>query len=160
MKRLIALSFFIAATFLGCAYTFTPKSTAPFKTIGIESFENRTAEYGLTDRLTSIIADAFIKDGSMRVLPADKAEATLRGTLLRYERQVAQFDTTDQVEKYKVVLECEVSVHVVAGDSTLWTQTITQEGVYSTATESEEIGQQRAGELLVQAILNKTTKAW
>lgn len=96
----------------------------------------------------------------MRVLPADKAEATLRGTLLRYERQVAQFDTTDQVEKYKVVLECEVSVHVVAGDSTLWTQTITQEGVYSTATESEEIGQQRAGELLVQAILNKTTKAW
>lgn len=149
-----------AAVMAGCAYTFNPKATAPFKTIAVEPFENRTAEYGLADRLNNIVVDAFIKDGSMRIVPADKAEAILRGTFLRYERLVVQFDTTDQVERYKVVLECEVSVRKIANDSTLWTQTMTQEGIYATATESEEIGQRRAGERLVEAIINKTTKAW
>lgn len=161
MKRillLIALTGGIALA--GCAYSFRPKSNAPFKTIGIESFENRTAEYGLTDRITNIIADAFIKDGTMRVVPVDKADAVLVGTLIRYERLPAQFDITDQVERYKVVLECEVTVKLTASDSTLWTQTLTQEGVYATATETEETGQQRAGDLLVQAIINKTTKSW
>ena len=105
MKRLLMLTFLTAVTGLsGCAYSFRQKSNAPFKTIGIESFENRTAEYGLTDRLTNIMAEAFINDGTLRVVPADKAEAVLNGTLLRYERQPAQFDITDQVERYKVIL--------------------------------------------------------
>ncbi len=161
MKRLVPSALLSLLLVLsGCAYSFRPKSNAPFKTIAIESFENRTSEYGLTDRLTNIMADAFIKDGTLRVVPVDGAEAVLNGTLLRYERQPAQFDTTDQVERYKVVLECEVTVKLTASDSTLWSQTLTQEGVYATATETEETGQQRAGDLLVQAILNKTTKSW
>jgi hypothetical protein len=160
MKRLLILVLAAAAVLSGCAYSFRPKSSASFKTIGIESFENRTAEYGLTDRLTNIMAEAFIKDGTLRVVPVNGAEAILNGTLLRYERQPAQFDITDQVERYKVVLECEVSVRLTATDSVLWSQTLTQEGIYATATETEETGQQRAGDLLVQAILNKTTKSW
>lgn len=161
MKRPVIVAMFsLALLVVGCAYSFRPKSNAPFKTIGIESFENRTAEYGLTDRLTNIMAEAFIKDGTLRVVPVDKADAVLNGTLLRYERQPAQFDITDQVERYKVVLECEVSVKLVASDSVLWTQTLTQEGIYATASETEETGQQRAGDLLVLAILNKTTKSW
>ena len=149
-----------AAVAAGCAYTFNKKGDSSFKTIAVESFENRTSEYGLTDRLTNIVVEAFIKDGSMRVVPAEKAEAVLRGTLVKYERQVAQFDITDQVETYKVVLEFEVSLSTPGNDSTLWTQSMTQEGIYSASKETEEIGQQRAGELLVKAILNKTTKSW
>ena len=144
----------------GCIYTFNPKGKSDLKTLAVEPFGNNTSEYGLSDRLTTIIIDAFIKDGSMRIVPADKADAVLHGTLSGYERQVAAFDTTDQVSQYKVVLTCEITLKATKNDSTLWTQSMIQEGVYSAANETEEQGQQRAGEHLVEAILTKTTKDW
>ena len=162
MRRIILFLLLIgsATVAAGCAYTFNPKGKSSLKTIAVEPFDNRTSEYGLTDRLTNIVVEAFIKDGSMRIVPAEKAEAILHGALLRYERQAAQFDITDQVEQYKVVLEFEVSLRTPGNDSTLWTQSMTQEGIYSASTETEETGQQRAGERLVEAIINKTTKSW
>ncbi|MBI5266234.1 MAG: LptE family protein [candidate division Zixibacteria bacterium] len=162
--RTTAVSSFLAACVIvsmaGCIYTFNPKGKSDIKTLAVEPFDNRTSEYGLSDRLTTIVIDAFIKDGSMRIVPADKADAVLHGVLTGYARQVVAFDTTDQVSQYKVVLTCEVTLKTTKDDSTLWTQTMTQEGVYLAADETEEQGQQRAGEHLVEAVLTKTTKDW
>ena len=72
------------------------------------------------------MADAFIKDGSLRVVPTEKAEAILHGALLKYERQVAKFDITDQVEQYRVVLEFEVSLRTQEMIlNAKWTQSMT-----------------------------------
>jgi hypothetical protein len=155
-----AASILACLAIVGCAYTFNPKGKSDIKTLAVEPFENRTSEFGLTDRLTTIVVNAFIKDGSMRIVPSDKADAVLHGVLTRYERQVVQFDTTDQVTQYKVVLEFEVSLRATKNDSTLWTQPMTQEGIYSADTETEENGQEKAGEKLVEAVINRTTKSW
>lgn len=150
----------VVGSMAGCIYTFNPKGKSDIKTLAVEPFDNRTSEYGLSDRLTTIVIDAFIKDGSMRIVPADKADAIIHGVLTGYERQVVTFDTTDQVSQYRVVLTCEVSLKTTKNDSTLWTQSMIQEGVYSAANETEEQGQQRAGEHLVAAVLTKATKDW
>ena len=162
MKKSSVLVLMLASLIAGsgCIYTFNPKGKSDIKTLAIEPFDNRTSEYGLSDRLTTIVTDAFIKDGTMRIVPADKADAVLNGILTGYERQVVTFDTTDQVSQFKVVLTCEISLKATKNDSTLWTQSMTQEGVYSAASETEELGQQRAGQHLVEAVLTKTTKDW
>ena len=157
---IVALTGLVLFGTIGCIYTFNPKGKSDIKTLAVEPFDNRTSQYGLTDRLTTIVVDAFIKDGSMRIVPTDKADAVLRGILTGYERQVVNFDITDQVEQYKVVLSFEISLKSVRTDSTLWTQTMTQEGIYSAASETEEIGQERAGQRLVEAVINRTTRDW
>lgn len=145
----------------GCGfYTFRPKGSSLYKTIAVERLENETAEFGLTDRLTDVIIDAFISDGTFRVVPADAAETILSGLLVRYERRPNRFDESDNVLEYKVVLEFDIALKKTADGTDIWKERLVQEGIYDAASETEEDGQERAGEQLVATVLSKTTKTW
>ena len=145
----------------GCSvYTFNPKGQSDLQTIALLPFENRTDQYELTDRLTEIIIDAFIADGNLKVVSEANADAVLEGVLSRYRRVAYKFDENDQVQQYKVVMDFDISLKDPAKDALLWRETMEQEGIYDAVTETEEIGQERAGALLVEAILNKSTKSW
>ena len=145
----------------GCGvYTFNPKGSSSIKTIAVERFENKTDQFGLTDRLTEVVIDAFIADGSMKVVSPDAADAILRATLTSYRRVPFQFDENDNVQTYKVLLDFNVSLINPSDQSEIWKEDMPQEGIYAADTETEEDGQQRAGQRLVEAIINKTTKSW
>lgn len=159
--RSVASVMLLGLVLAGCGvYTLNPSGKSSIKTISVEPFENKTNEFGFTDRLTEIVIDAFIKEGTLRVLPSGKADAALVATLNRYEKVPFKFDLSDQVEEYKVVLGLQVSLRNPKDDSELWTERMTQEGVYNASSETEQDGQQRAGARLVEAILNRTTKSW
>jgi len=161
MRRLLALAVLAALLTAGCGvYTFNPKGKSSLGSIAIEPFENQTGQYGLTDQLTQLIIDAFIADGNINVLPPADAEAILQGVLTRYERVPQTFDENDQVQQYKVVMGFQLSLRNPGDDTEIWNERMNQEGVYDAINETEEDGQQRASELLVEAIINKTTKAW
>ena len=158
---IIALATGLLLLAAGCGvYTFNPKGKSDISTIAVEPFDNQTQEYGLTDRLTEVIIDAFIADGNMKVVPLDDAQAVLTGTLLSYERAVETFDENDQVEQYKVIMDFEIALKNPKDQSEIWKERLTQQGVYSASDQTEEDGQQIAGERLVEAIINKTTKSW
>ena len=145
----------------GCGvYSFNPKGKSSLKTVAVEPFENKTAEFGFTDRLTEIVTDAFIKDGNLKVVPSTSADAVLIGTLLAYSRAPLRFDENDQVAEYKVRLEFEVILRNPKDQSDILKDRFLQEASYDAVTETEEDGQRRAGEKLVEAILNRTTKSW
>ena len=145
----------------GCGvYTFNPRGKSTVSSIYVAQFENETSEYGLTDRLTEITIDAFISDGSIKVLPEADAEAVLIAVLKRYERVVQQYDENDQVLSYKIILDLDVTLQKASDQSEIWKDRIPAEGVYDAIEETEEDGQRRAGEWLVEAVLNKTTKSW
>ena len=157
----ITLILFLAIICAGCGvYTFNPKGKSDIQNIAIEPFENKTSEFGLADRITEIIIDAFIADGTMKIVPSDNADAYLVGVLSRYERVPHKFDENDQVEEYKVLMDFEIVLKNPKDDSEKWRQRLTQEGIYNANDETEEDGQQRAGQRLVEAIINKTTKSW
>lgn len=145
----------------GCGvYTLNPHGKSEYKTIAIETFDNKTSQYGLTDRLTEVIVDAFIADGTLKVVSSANADVILAGTLTRYERVVSIYDKSDKVQQYKVLMDFDVSLKNGRDQSEIWKETMNQEGIFDANTETEENGQTRAGERLVQAILNKTTKSW
>lgn len=161
LSSVIVLASLLSFVNSGCGvYSFNPKGKSSIKTIAIEPFENKTSEFGFTDRLTEIVTDAFIKDGNLKVVPSANADAVLIGTLLSYGRAPLRFDINDQVAEYKVRLEFEVVLRNPQDQSEILKDRFLQEASYDAVTETEEDGQKRAGEKLVEAILNRTTKSW
>ena len=144
-----------------CAvYTFNPKSKSDIKSIAIERFENQTSEYGLADQMTDVVIDAFIADGNLKVVSLENADAVLSGVLTRYERKPYKYDLNDQVESYAVAMDFDIILKNPKNDSEIFKEKMTQQGIYSVESETEEIGREKAIKLLVEAIINKTTKSW
>lgn len=141
-------------------YTFNPRGKSEISTLAVEPFENSTPQYGLADVMTETVIDAFIADGSIKVVTSDVAQAILVGKLTRYDRLAYEFNEFDQVSRYKVQVGVDVALKNPADRSDIWTIKLTLDGVYAADTESEEDGQKRVGEQLVEAVLNKTTKSW
>jgi hypothetical protein len=141
-------------------YTFNPRGKSEISTLAVEPFENSTPQYGLADVMTETVIDAFIADGSIKVVSSDVAQAILVGKLTRYERLAHEFNEFDQVSRYKVQVGVDVALKNPADRSDIWTIQLTLDGVYDADAESEEDGRRRVGEQLVEAVLNKTTKSW
>ena len=121
---------------------------------------NKTAEFGLADQVTDKVIDGLIKDGSLKVLPEGSAATVLSGDLTDYERKPYRYNENDQVQSYAVNMTFSLNLKNAANDSLLWSDNFSQIGVYDPNTETEEIGQQRAIDFLVEAIINKMTKSW
>lgn len=150
-----------AALLTGCApYTFNPSGKSEIKSLAIERFENDTDQYELTDRMTDVVIDAFLSDGNLKVLPRDNADAILTGTLKNYTRAPADYDENDEVISYSVKMTFDIALRKRGADSDMWEQLMTQEGIYTVATQTEQDAQNEAISLLVQDIINKTTKSW
>jgi hypothetical protein len=166
MKTIYAviILFVLTIVMIGCGiYSFSPGGKSNIKTIAINQFENKTIESGLSSRMTDLIVDAFIADGNIKVASADQADAVLVGTLTSYDRKAKNYvsdNSSDAVEQYAVNLVFDVILTDPHQNKELWRETFYSEGIYDPSSETEEIGQSRAAEKLVTAIINKTTKSW
>lgn len=146
---------------MGCGvYTFNPKGKATLSSLAVQRFENRTPEYGLTDRITDDIIDAFIADGTFKILPSDAAESLLEGVLVRYQRKPYTYDQSDQVQEYKVEMDFEIILRKTEDDSQIWSERLNQIAIYDVITETEEDAQKKVILLLIEDIINKTTRSW
>ena len=159
LKISLVTIFFLSLVSCG-VYTFNPRGKSTISSIAVLRFDNQTAEYGLSDLVTDNIIDAFISDGSFKVLPELDAEALLIGNLLRYERKAHSYDENDQVQEYKVEMDFEITLKNRIDDTEIWKERISHIGIYNVETESEETGQDKVIVLLVETIINKTTKSW
>jgi len=161
MKTVTLFLSVLILTITGCGvYTFNPKGKSSIKTISIERFSNNTSEYGLEDRMTDQIIDAFISDGTLKIATAENSEAVLNGALVSYVRKPYNPDENDQVNEYAVRMTFNISLVNQADGVEIWKDNITQLGVYNLESETEEDGQQKAIEFLIETIINKTTKSW
>ena len=160
-KYLVAVILTVSSLLLsGCIYSLNPKGKATVKSIAVERFQNDTPEFGLADQMTDAVITAFIADGSLKVYPREQAEAVLHGTLTRYFRRPYEYDENDQVTSYAVEMDFDISLNNASVDSVIWQERMTQRGFYNLLSETEDDGRRRALELLVEAIINRTTKSW
>jgi len=151
----------VLALVAGCGvYSFTPRGKSDIKSVAVERFDNDTAEYGLEDQVTDQIVDALMSDGTLKVVALEHADAILSGILTNYDRRPSGFTENDQVESYVVTIGFDIVLKKADDDSEIWREKISQNGVYDIDTETEDVGREKAVELLVQEIINKTTKSW
>ncbi|MDF1543688.1 MAG: LPS assembly lipoprotein LptE [bacterium] len=161
VKTVFLIALVALAGLSGCGvYSFNPRGKASFESISVQRFDNQTVEYGLSDRITDEIIDAFIADGTFKVLPESGAEAILVGTLTRYDRRPNTYDQNDQVTQYRVEMDFLITMKNPADGSDIWSERLNPIGIYDIDDETEEEGQQRAIALLIENIINKSTKSW
>jgi Lipopolysaccharide-assembly len=155
----IALS--ICAFFFlpSCIYSFKSSGGALVESISIEQLVNGTNQSGIADRITELVVEAMIADGTIEVVSSSTAEAILSGSLTGYSRRPNAFDESDQVSEYVVTLTVELTLRKRESDQEIWKETFKHEGTYDAATQTEEDGQTRATDLIVVEILNKTTRS-
>lgn len=157
----LALLFALSSVLLsGCFYSFKSSGGALVESISVSQLENRTDQAGVSDQITELIIDELVNDGRIKVVQRSASEATLSGALVAYSRRAFEYDETDQVPKYEILLTVELTLRKTDSDEEIWSETITKSGVYDAQEETEEDGQLRAAELLVIEIMNKTTRSW
>lgn len=145
----------------GCGvYTFSPKGKSNLSSIAVDRFENRTPEYGIEDAMTDQIIDAFIANGNLKVVSRENADAVLTGVLTGYSRRPYDPDENDQVQSYAVTMNFDIALTNPDDNTEIWADKLNQIGVYRLDSQTEEDGRQEAIGLLVEAIINKTTKSW
>lgn len=151
----------VAACLTGCGvYSFSSSSLGGVKTVAIPQFENKSLEYAIQEDLTAKVIEKFIADNSLKVVGLGDADAVLRGEVVKYERVAYTYDKANQVAEYKVNIIISFILERKGGKPLLEKSNMLGFGIYSTATETEDLGKQRALDKLATDIVDETTKSW
>jgi hypothetical protein len=144
-------------------YTFSPSATGNVKSLAIPLFENETTAYGIRERLTDQLTQAFVGDNTMKVVREPQADALLRGTVVAYTLDPYSYTQaqTEAVNEYICRISLNVEFVNRKTGKVIWEERgMSNFGVYDAAAETEEDGKAKAITKLVEDILNKTVKGW
>jgi hypothetical protein len=78
------------------------------KSIAIPLFENQTLESGVPEKLTDKLAEAFVTDNTLRVVPEGRSDSVLRGSVVSYKREAYTYNEAEAVSEYIVRIEVRV----------------------------------------------------
>ncbi|HOP06444.1 MAG TPA: LPS assembly lipoprotein LptE [candidate division Zixibacteria bacterium] len=152
---------FLLPVLAGCGfYSFSQAGQSDIKSIAIERIENQTDQLELGDKITDLVIDAFMSDGTMKVASTETADAILTATFTGYSWQPFKYDENDVVESYVVRMTFQVTLKKAGEEADIFNETLSQEGFYQVGSGTEEEAQQDALALLIDAIIGKTTKGW
>lgn len=142
-------------------YTFSPSALGSIKTLAIPQFDNKTSESGLSQSLTDKLAQAFVNDNTLRVVPESRADAVLRGAVVDYKREAYTYSEREVVAEYIVTITADVGFYDKKSSKAVWEEKgMSSWGTYNSVTETDSDGKNRALDKLVVDILNKTVKGW
>ncbi len=146
-----------------CAYYSLKGSLPPhLKTVAIPLFDNRTAEFGITETLTDAVIDEFIRDGSLKIADRSAADVLLSGTIVSVSDRAGAYDQQEVVQDIKVYITVRVECTDQVKRRTMWNERITQFGSYDPAEgpEGRTTAYDEAFAKISQEILNKTVSNW
>ncbi|MDI6736346.1 MAG: LptE family protein [bacterium] len=134
MKRLLLLWFILSLS--SCVHT--PIRTLPdhINSISIPIFTNQTFQYGLEGVLTNMVIEEFIKDGRLKVVDRESADAKLNGTIISYERVPFSYDNKGNVDKYRVSISVRLELTDVPNNKLLWQEQYQEVVLYIPPTSS------------------------
>jgi hypothetical protein len=95
---------------MGCGY-YSVSGGLPghVRTVGVEFFENRTAEGGLEDQLNRALSERVVNQSQIRYASARAADAIVRGAILRVHEETLTF-TGEQATSHQVSIVVRAEV--------------------------------------------------
>ena len=116
------IPFVVLLFFAGCDYH--PVSVLPdhVKTVAIETFSNKTAYYGIEEKLTQEIVEEFLREGRLGVAKKEEADSLLSGKIVRYTLEPLSYDENDIVEEYRLWIVVDITFKDLKMDQILWEQ--------------------------------------
>ncbi|GMV07641.1 MAG: hypothetical protein AMXMBFR53_39160 [Gemmatimonadota bacterium] len=152
----------------GCMYSFRAGSFPPahIRTIAVVPFENETARFELSAELYDQLFRNLPRALGIRTAGEDVADAIVRGTIVRYDvvapnyRAGAEGQPAEVLQR-QVNITVRVEIVDLVENVILWEErSVTAQGHFLEASESEEVGRAEAIELLVQKIVDGAQSNW
>jgi hypothetical protein len=139
--------------------------------VAVLPFENLTADPTLTQEINRAVREAVQNRLGLRQAGENQADAIVRGTISRYEPDVAvgisstPRDPGQQSQVSVTRRTVQITVTVIIEDQregrTLWERSgLMVEGEYDTAREQEGRGRERALERLITQIVEGAQSQW
>lgn len=160
----IVLLLLVAGSAAGCWHYSTSGSLLPshIRSVAVPLLGNETTwEYGIKERLTDAIIEAFTSDNTLTVTGEREADSIVRGTILTIKEIPFTFDQEEQVQEYKMRIVLTIQFEDVRKRKIIWEESAMEGwGTYATEDEEWEDGIDRAIEKLASDIVNKTVAGW
>jgi hypothetical protein len=148
-----------AALAFGCGpYSFSGSTATHLKTIAVPVFEDRTAEFGIKERLSSTIIDEFTRDNTLKIADRRVADSVLLGTLMRVEERAGVYDENRTVQQIRIFLTVQMKYEDLKKKKTVWEAQVTQFGDYTPPGRQAAIDE--AIRKIANEALNKTVSGW
>ena len=160
---LISITFFSLLVVCSCGpYSFSGSSVpSHIKTVAIPLFENNTAEFGLTEKVTDALLDDFVKENILQIVDRKDSDSVMRGTITRVSDVPYTFDENEEVQEFRVTIFLNLVWYDRTNQTNLFEGKISGWGVYAADTpEDRTEGLDDAVERLVTEVLNKTLSGW
>lgn len=116
----VLVLFAIAVFVVGCEYH--PMNVLPdhVKTVAVETFSNKTAYYGVEDKLTQAIIEEFLREGRLGIAKKEEADSLLSGEITRYTLEPLSYDENDIVEEYRLGVVVDITFTDLKTGQILW----------------------------------------
>lgn len=133
--------------------------------ISVQPFVNKTAYFGLEDRLTQQVINEFLKDGNYAIVPDSQANGIVVGEIRRYILTPVQYDAAMVPTLYKLDILLKVQFYDKASNTYLWTEPALP-GIqnYSASTlpggMTEEQAREQVWSVLARDIVRRTVEGF
>ena len=149
----------------GCAYYSTSSGLiGGIRSVAIPVAENETSEFGIAELMTERIDDAFTRDGQLRVIDEESADAVLFLRIIALDDAPFTYTASEETQQYRFKVLTDVELQKTEeGDQLLQLDNLEGWGIYD-ASLADEVGRDKAVEaaldMIIEEIIDRTTASW
>ncbi|MCJ7811847.1 LPS assembly lipoprotein LptE, partial [bacterium] len=118
----------ICLTIWGCGLYSFSGSTLPshIQTVAVPLFEDRTAEFGIDQKVTDSLIDAISNDNTLKISNLGNADSILKGVILQVKDTAGEYDQNEVASDFRVTITVQVSFEDTQKQEILWEETWTK----------------------------------
>lgn len=151
-----------------CNYSFRAGSFPPphIKTIAVSPFENDTERFELSGEVYDQLLRELPRALGIRTAGEDVADAVVRGVITRYDVVAPNYRAgnpgeTPTVLQRQVNIGVQVQIVDLVNNVILWEdRSMSAQGEFLDASETEDVGRAEAIKLLIQKIVDGAQSNW
>ncbi|WP_226373923.1 LPS assembly lipoprotein LptE [Citrifermentans bemidjiense] len=130
--RTIVLALLVLVLAGGCGYRPVVQRgpLAEANGVDIVLFANKSFRPGVEGVLARDLIDEFALRTGRRVLPGDKAQLELSGTVLSYATSPVSYNRLDAIQEYSAAMTVQASLREKRTQKVLWKGELTEQQVY------------------------------
>jgi hypothetical protein len=150
---------------MGCAhYSTSGGLVGGIRSLGIPVAQSQAAEVGVAELLSERAVEAYARDGRLRVVDEEGADALLHLRVISLEDRPFTYTAGEQTEQYRFAIAVDAQLLRAADEEVLLEiKGVIGWGTYDAALPDEE-GRDRAVEraldMVIEEILDRTTAGW
>ena len=155
----------LALCVVGCAhYSTSGGLVGGIRTLGVPVAESRVAEFDITEALREQTVEAYARDGCLRVVDEESADALLELVVLNIEDRPFTYTASEQTEQYRFLLSVRGRL-VRSLDEEVLIDFAPIEGwaTYDAAlsdAEGRDLAVEKALEMVVEELVDRSTSSW